>query len=94
MQKRLPHAGESHKGRGLKETMSRESLRFLSENEINRIQQLLAATELSFQNIADRMDCAKSTIIAINRKYNIRAYRGRRTHWEVNSSSQVSHTSS
>jgi len=50
-----------------KKTMSRESLRFLSENEINRIQQLLAATELSFQNIADRMDCAKSTIIAINR---------------------------
>jgi hypothetical protein len=73
--------------------MSRESLRFLSEQEINRIQQLLAATELSFQNIADRMDCAKSTIIAINRKYSIRSYGGRRNHWEV-TSSQFSETSS
>ncbi len=63
--------------------MARESLRFLSENEINRIRQLLAATELSFQDIADRMDCAKSTIISINRRYSIRSYGGRRTHWEV-----------
>ena len=63
--------------------MSRESLRFLSEREITRIQQLLAATELSFQNIADRMDCAKSTIIAINRKYSIRSYGGRRSQWQV-----------
>ena len=76
-----------------KTNMSCGSLRFLSEYEINRIQQLLAETELSFQNIAERMDCAKSTVIAINRKYNIRAYRGRRTHWEV-SYSQVPHTSS
>jgi len=63
--------------------MARESLRFLSENEISRIRQLLAATEVSYQDIADRMDCAKSTIVAINRRYSIRSYGGRRTHWEV-----------
>jgi len=63
--------------------MSRESLKFLTEYEVGRIQRLLAATDLSFQNIANRMDCAKSTIIAINRKYNIRSYGGRRTQWEV-----------
>jgi hypothetical protein len=68
-------------------------MRFLSEHEINRIQQLLAVTELSFQNIAERMDCAKSTIIAINRKYSIRSYQGRRTHWEV-TASQFSETTS
>ena len=63
--------------------MARESLRFLSENEINRIRQLLAATEVSYQDIADRMDCAKSTIVAISRRYSIRPYGGRRSHWEV-----------
>ena len=63
--------------------MARESLRFLSEDEINRIRQLLAATEVSYQDIADRMDCAKSTIVAINRRYSIRSYGGRRSHWEV-----------
>jgi hypothetical protein len=87
------NAGESHRRKGVEETMSRESLRFLSEQEINRIQQLLVATELSFQNIADRMDCAKSTVIAINRKFSIRSYGGRRNYWEV-TASQFSETGS
>ena len=52
----------------------------LSENEIDRIRQLLAATEISVQEMADRMDRAKSTLIAVNRKYSIRSYGGRRTH--------------
>ena len=52
----------------------------LSENEIDRIRQLLAATEISVQEMADRMDRAKSTLIAVNRKYSIRSYGRRRTH--------------
>jgi hypothetical protein len=55
--------------------------RFLLEAETEKIKRLLASTDLSFQDIAARMNCGKSTIVAINRKYNIRLYNGRRTHW-------------
>jgi DNA-directed RNA polymerase specialized sigma subunit len=55
--------------------------RFFSEREIRRISHLLASTELNLKDIAERMRCSHSAIVAINRKLQIRIYRGRRTHW-------------
>ena len=56
----------------------------LSVGEITNIRRLLADTELNLQEIGMRMHCAKSTIVAINRKYRIRFYNGRRSEWDVN----------
>ena len=54
---------------------------FLSVDEIAKIKLLLVGTDMSFSDIAVRMGCAKSSIIAINRKYQIRLYNGCRTRW-------------
>jgi hypothetical protein len=64
--------------------MLRAQGKYLSEDEIKNIKRLLATTELSLQGIGARMNCAKTTIAAINRKYGIRAYNGRRSAWMVN----------
>ena len=55
--------------------------RFLSEKEVKRISHLLASTELTLKDIAERMRCSHSAIVAINRRLQIRIYHGRRTHW-------------
>ena len=36
---------------------------------------------MTLQEIAMRMGCAKSSIVAINRMFQIREYRGRRNYW-------------
>ena len=64
--------------------MLRAQGKYLSIDEINHIKQLLASTDLSIQQIGVRVECAKSTIVAINRKYGIRLYNGRRSEWVIN----------
>ena len=61
--------------------MRRAQGRFFSVQEIERIKYLLGTTELTLQEIATRMDCAKSSIVAINQNFQIREYRGRRRSW-------------
>ena len=61
--------------------MRRGKGNFLSQEEIAKIKLLLVGTEMSFGDIAVRMNCAKSSIISINRKYQIRLYNGCRTRW-------------
>jgi hypothetical protein len=60
--------------------MRRQGL-YLLPQEVDRIKFLLGATDLSIQDIAIRMDCTKSTIVKLNRKLQIREYRGRRSSW-------------
>ena len=60
--------------------MRRQGL-YLVPQEVDRIKFLLDATDLSIQDIAIRMDCAKTTIVKLNRKFQIREYRGRRSSW-------------
>jgi predicted DNA-binding protein YlxM (UPF0122 family) len=48
--------------------------RHLSQKEINKIIRLLAKTDLSMTDIADRMNCTRSAVSTINRKYGIRIY--------------------
>lgn len=55
---------------------------FFSVQEIERIKNLLVTTELTFQEIATRMDCSKSSVVTINHTYQIREYRGRRRSWD------------
>jgi len=55
--------------------------RGFSVDEIEKIKRLLRSTELTLQEIAIRMDCAKSSIVAVNQSCRIREYRGRRRYW-------------
>ncbi len=61
--------------------MRRSQGRYFSEHEIQRIKSLLSTTDMTLQEIATRMSCAKSSIVSINNTYRIREYRGRRTYW-------------
>ena len=48
----------------------------LNEKEVQRIVTLLTDTDMSIRDIATRMGCSTVPVIAINRRYNIRASRG------------------
>ena len=56
----------------------------LSEEQIAKIQLLLAETDMTIGEIAERIGRSKSCISAINRKFAIRIYTGR-SQWLVNS---------
>jgi len=56
---------------------------FFDHEEIDRIISLLATTDMSIKEIAERMACTGNAISAINRKYRIRNYNGGRARWEV-----------
>ena len=58
--------------------------RYFTLEEINRIVLLLRETDISFADIASRMCCSKSAIAGVNRKFQIRAYEGKRSDWIIN----------
>ena len=60
--------------------------RALNEAKVARIRHLLSATEMSIPEIAVRMDCSRSAIVVINRRYGIRTYSGSRAQWQLRSS--------
>src|SRR5579862_4401120 len=62
-------------------SMRRSQGRPFSHEEVNRIKFLLNSTDMTLQEIATRMSCAKSSIVSINQTFQIRNYRGRRTYW-------------
>jgi hypothetical protein len=55
----------------------------LNENEIRKIVTLLTSTEMTIQEIATRMGCSRSTVLHVNRDYQVRQYAGARTHWRL-----------
>jgi hypothetical protein len=63
--------------------MERGQGRPLSEAQIERIKMLLAKTDLSLPDIAERMGCAKGRVVSINNKFQIRLYGKKRTSWVV-----------
>ena len=69
--------------------MRRSQGRYFSEDEIKRIKQLLSSTDMTLQEIATRMGCAKSSIANINHELQIREYRGRRSQWEISAGSNT-----
>jgi len=57
--------------------------RVLEESEIRTILTLLESTDTEISAIAERMGCSRSTIIAINRRFRVRDYAGRRNSWRL-----------
>jgi len=64
----------------LEVTMPRQRRGFTPQ-EIQRIIWLLASTDMTMKQIAERMRCSHSAVVAINRKSNTRDYAGRRATW-------------
>ena len=64
--------------------MIRSQGRYFSEGELNRIIILLRDSDMSLPEIADRMNCSRSAVAAINRKFQIRLYQGKRSCWILN----------
>jgi predicted DNA-binding protein YlxM (UPF0122 family) len=59
--------------------------RSLTRNQILRIINLLASTDMNIAQIAERMECSKSAVTAVNRKHGVRDYSGQRSRWKVRS---------
>lgn len=57
----------------------------LSAGQRKRIIHLLRTTEMSETEIANRIECSRSTISHVNQDENIRNYQGRHSSWIVNS---------
>ena len=55
----------------------------LQESEIRRIVGLLASTDMTLLNIAERTGRSHAAIAAVNRRFGVRAYGGRRSSWVV-----------
>jgi len=56
---------------------------------MRKIQWLLFSTSMSPGEIAERLRCAKSTVVRINRKSQIRDYAGSRSTWTLNTSLNI-----
>jgi predicted DNA-binding protein YlxM (UPF0122 family) len=68
--------------------MHRSQGRYFSPEEINKIICFLRNTDMSLPTIASRMGCSRSAVAAINRKYGIRDYEGKRSRWSVSQESK------
>ena len=55
----------------------------LQDSEIRRIVNLLASTDMSLLDIAQRTGCSRGAIAAINRRFQVREYAGHRTTWAL-----------
>jgi len=63
--------------------------RRISFEQVNRVKYLLAETDLTTHQIATRMGTSRSTIISINRRFDVRRYKGKRKGWEMGSNAGV-----
>jgi len=62
--------------------MARQGKAF-TDQEVRRIVGLLSNTEMAIGEIADRMNCSRSAVSAVNRKFRLRDYAGLRSKWSV-----------
>src|SRR5437763_13557599 len=70
----LPFAFAARSGMDFGEEDMASKGRAFSPEEIRRIVFLLSTTEMSTADIAERMGCSRSAVMAINRKCQVRAY--------------------
>jgi hypothetical protein len=54
---------------------------YFTDDCVRRIIALLA-TDMTIPAIAERMCCSRTSVISINRKFQVRAYAGKRSTWE------------
>ena len=52
-----------------------------SEIQLQRIIHLLGSTEMTIGEIAARMQCSRSAISSVNRRFQVRHYAGLRSMW-------------
>ena len=69
--------------------MIRSQGKFFSDEELSRIVCLLRDSEMSLPDIAQRMCCSRSAIAAINRKFQVRLYDGKRSQWNLPLESRI-----
>ena len=60
----------------------------LHESEIQSIVRLLASTDMTLLSIAERTGRSHAAVAAINRRFQVRVYRGRRSSWALASSAK------
>jgi hypothetical protein len=63
--------------------MVRSQGKYFSKSELDRIVMLLRESDMTLPEIADRMRCSRSAVAAINRKFQIRLYEGKRSQWSL-----------
>jgi len=63
--------------------MIRSQGKYFSTDELNRIVSLLRGSDMTLPEIAERMRCSRSAVAAINRKFQVRIYDGKRSQWSV-----------
>ena len=61
----------------------------LSQEEMNRIVSLLKDTDMTMPEIAARMQCSRSAIVSINRRFRVREYLGLRSKWQNSTSNRT-----
>ena len=54
---------------------------YFTDDCVRRITVLLA-TDMTITEISERMNCSRASVVSINRKFQVRAYAGKRTTWE------------
>jgi hypothetical protein len=65
----------------------------MQDSEIEVVISLLGSTEMTIPEIAERMGCSRSTIVAVNRRFQVRQYQGRRSTWMLGPSERIRRTS-
>jgi hypothetical protein len=63
--------------------MIRSQGKSFTDEELHRIVMLLRDSEMSLPEIAQRMGCSRSAVAAINRKFQVRVYEGKRSQWSL-----------
>jgi len=72
--------------------MNRSQGKYFSKDELKRIVMLLRDSDMTLPEIADRMCCSRSAVAAINRKFQVRLYGGKRSQWTLNDDSRPINT--
>ena len=58
----------------------------LQDTEIRTIIRLLDSTDMTINDIAQRIGRSRAAVISVNRRFRLRDYRGQRSSWSVISS--------
>lgn len=56
--------------------------RYLNDDKVSRIVELLRHTDTQMCDIARRMGVSRSAVVLINKKHGIRTYGGKRITWQ------------
>ena len=65
---------------------------YFSEKQLRRIRQLLSSTDMTIKEIAERMSCSRTTVVSINRRFQLRLYGGKKTQWQTQLPGPVNET--